>query len=302
MAGLKDIERRIKSVKNTKKITFAMKLVSTAKLKKAQENISNFRVYTDYMNSLVETLVNTKVSESIQNKLFEKREVRSVLLIVVGSSRGLAGGYNSNLMKKLSLIENDIKIINSKKSSIKFDYLVLGKKPNEFLKKTGKHIVQGFENLTEDPNSWGINEIALKVEDDFTQSKYDEVYVVYTKFISTLSMNVVVDKVLPIEDTYLPNLQDLDKKESNSTKKVLLEPSIQEVFNTIIPKIFRSNFLRACFDTKASEHASRMTAMDAATKNAGDLIESLQLTYNKLRQSGITSELLDIIGGAEAIN
>lgn len=294
MAGLKEIKNRLKSVKNTKKITYAMKLVSAAKLKKAQESVLHARDYTELLNKLLANLLIEQKSLQFDHPLMEKRpNAKNIHILIVGGSRGLCGGYTSNLNKK---IESLIKELSGHNEDVNLSYTVVGKKVVDYFKRTKRDVTSKYVDLGEDALDWPIDDIAVPIEQGFIDRQFDAVYLVYTKFKSALSVVPVSEKILPM-DANLFN--DLDT-EVEASGNLLFEPSIQEVFLATIPHVFRSRIRQAALDAKASEHGSRMTAMDSATKNAGDLIDKLQLKHNKLRQSNITSELLDIIGGAEA--
>ncbi len=275
--GLKDIRRRITSVKNTKKITYAMKLVSAAKLKRSQEAVTRSRDYTKALTKIVGELVGA--SDNLSHPLMEVRPIKKERVIVIGASRGLCGGYNANLNKKLRACSNA-------------ELVVLGKKPAEFLRRLKVPYKISYETLSDDPLTWPIQETLDEAVKDFIDGKIDKVSVLYTQFKSALSMTPVLEELLPVVSL---------ESDSVSVSTPKFEPSVADVFQALVPRLVRAQMQQAAFDAKTSEYGARMTAMDAATKNAGDLIKKLTLTANKLRQTGITSELLDIIGGAEAI-
>ena len=290
MASKKEIFIRLKSVKNTKKITYAMKLVSAAKLRKAQEAVVKSREYTNALSELIGLLKAAATDSTLSHPLMEEREVKRVGLIVVGGSRGLAGGYNTNINKKVESFYRDMK-------GKEVHAFLLGKKPAEYFRRVGRKYEVAYEELPEDAVKWPIAEIGADIESRFIKGELDEVHLLFTKFKSALSVTPKVDKLLPLSPASLPTTGA-----KQVSGKILFEPTPQEVFLGVVPRVFRAMILQAALDAKASEQGSRMTAMDSATKNAGDIINKLQLTYNKLRQTGITSELLDIIGGAEATN
>ncbi|MBX7142951.1 MAG: ATP synthase F1 subunit gamma [Oligoflexia bacterium] len=297
MAGLKEIDRRRKSVANTRKITYAMKLVSAAKLKKAQDAVSKSRQYTDALYGLLAKIGGEMGGADLKHPLMETRpSVKKVLLIVAGGNRGLCGGYNTNLNKK-------VEAFNKEKSaaSISVDTIILGKKPAEYYRRVRREYIKSYEALSEDANLWPVEEVCREAENGFLTAGYDEVYLIYTKFKSALSSTPVVEKLLPVDPTALAALGGAGTQAA-SAGQTLFEPSAIAVFSALVPRLVRSQLRQGCLDTKASEHGSRMTAMDAATRNAKELIHKLNLTFNRLRQSGITAELLDIIGGAEAQN
>jgi F-type H+-transporting ATPase subunit gamma len=272
-----------------------MKLVSAAKLRRAQESVTKGRAYTEALGGVLAELAGVTAEADVSHPLLEVREVRRSLILVVGGSRGLCGGYNSNVNKKL---ESQMK----SRGAIEVDLVAVGKKPAEFMRRTNKSYIESYEDLSEDATQWPVDKIAERAEELFTSGKVDQVYVLYTKFKSALSMTVTLDKLLPMSGEELLGQTSSDVKEGViSSALTIFEPSADEIFAAVLPRILRSKLRQAFLDAKASEHSSRMTAMEAATKNAGDLAKRLQLTYNKVRQGSITNELLDIIGGAEAI-
>ena len=296
MAGLKEIKRRIKSVKNTRKITYAMKLVSAAKLKKAQDAVTASRAYTDTLFKLTAELSREQAGSEFTHPLMEKREqVKNVRFLVVGGSRGLCGGYNTNVNKK---VEQGIKEVLETNPDANISTVIVGKKPAEYARRIKREYLASYEDLPEDPNTWPIDDICKEIELAYTREEIDEVYLVFTKFRSALSQTAMCEKLIPLEGEAAAVETSEESAEPGIT---LFEPSAEEVFSAVVPRIVRSKVRQASLDAKASEHGSRMTAMDSATTNAGELISKLTLLHNRLRQSGITSELLDIIGGAEAL-
>ena len=292
MAGLKEIRRRLLSVRNTRKITYAMKLVSAAKLRKAQEAVLESRKYTEAINSLLGEVLAEQSGSSLSHPLMEKHaEVKTIAAIVFGGSRGLCGGYNTNLNRKVEAFVKE-------KQGLAIDWILMGRKPAEYFRRTGRKYTRSYEELPEDANRWPIDEVAFEVENRFKKGEIDELYIFSTRFRSAISMSVVGEKVLPFEADEIESTSVV----AGASGVTLFEPSAKQVFDALLPRILRTKLRQAALDAKASEHGSRMTAMDSATKNAGDLIDRLQLTHNKLRQERITKELLDIVGGAEALN
>lgn len=296
MAGLKEILGRLKSVRNTKKITYAMKLVSAAKLRKAQEAVVRSREYTDSLTKLLSELLAETGTTELSHPLMERRSsVKVVRVLIAGGGRGLCGGYNTNLNKRVDALFSEL---TRRSPGIKIEAVILGKKPAEYFRRLRREYLSSYEDLPEDGNRWPVDEICMAAERDFAEGKIDEVVLVYTRFKSALSMTVMAEKLLPMEAADL-NLNT--QKVSAPVGATLFEPSAPALWGGIVPRILRSRVRQAFLDAKASEQGSRMTAMDSATKNAGDLIDALQLKFNKLRQGRITAELLDIIGGAEAL-
>jgi F-type H+-transporting ATPase subunit gamma len=295
MAGLKEIKRRLRSVRNTKKITYAMKLVSAAKLRKAQESVVRTREYSNAMNDLLAMLVRETKSLDLAHPLMETRaEVKTICLLVIGGGRGLCGGYNTNVNK---MVESTIRSLTARHPQATIKSVIVGKKPAEYYRRVRRDYVEAHENLGEDANLWPVEEISRRIELEFAAGNYDEVHVIYTRFKSAISMIPTCEKLLPLEAAGL-----VGETSGSAAGNAIFEPSARDVYGAIIPRIVRMKVRQAALDAKASEQGSRMTAMDAATKNAGDLSYALQLKFNKVRQSRITSELLDILGGAEALD
>lgn len=294
MAGLKEIRRRLKSVNNTKKITSAMKLVSAAKLRKTQDAVVRSRAYTD---SLKAVLAQLQGGNEFTHPLLEAHQtVKRVRILVLGASRGLCGGFNTNINRRVEALYRELA---AKHPGCELSSVLLGKKPAEYFRRIGRQYIEAIENIADDPNSWPIQDLCQKLEIDFIKGEFDELHIVYTRFRSAISQTAVAERLLPLDrEAVATNTADVG---GAATGVTLFEPNPQRVFDAVVPRIVRATVRQAAFDTKASEHASRMTAMDNATKNAKELIHSLTLKRNKLRQSGITSQLLDIVGGAEAL-
>jgi F-type H+-transporting ATPase subunit gamma len=293
MAGLKEIERRIKSVQNTVKITRAMKLVSAAKLKRAQDAVSDARFYTENLQALIAGVVVDMEAHGLSHSLMEKREeTKAVKLLVVGANRGLCGAYNSNVNKAVNAFQT-----RHKSAGLKVESVLLGRKPKEYFKNSKFSFARCDDTLPEDPNLWPLDLLCEELIHDFVSGAVDEVHVVYTKFKSALSQTVETVKLLPIDPSSLAM--------SNNANVVggmaMYEPGAGEVFAAVLPRLLSVKIRQCCLDAKASEHGSRMAAMDAATRNANELVNGLKRTFNKMRQSNITAEMLDIVGGAEAI-
>ena len=293
MAGLKEIKRRLKSVKNTKKITYAMKLVAAAKLQKVQEKVLALQRYSLSLSQIFTQTLKAMEGKNIELKLLEKRsEVKNIRLIIVGGSRGLCGGFNTNINKKLIEV---LKGFNEEYPDATLETYVLGKKVAEFFKRVKKVPTKVYENLGENISLWPVEEILQSAEKDFLDNKIDKVFILYTKFRSAISVVPTLEEFLPInKDDVVVNLKF-------NPSLIVFEPAKEKLLEDLLPKFLKIKLVEALLNSNASENGSRMTAMDSATNNANDLMAKLQLNYNKLRQSAITSELLDIIGGAEAI-
>ena len=285
MANLKEIRNRIVSVSSTMQITSAMKMVSAAKLKKAQDAITSMRPYASTLNNLIQNLSSS--SEPDMNSPFVSvREKKSILLVAITSNRGLCGAFNSNVIKKTR------QLIIEEYSNKKVSLITIGKKGSEILGKMGK-IISTHDYIFDDLNYKKADEISKEIMDGFIKELYDEVILVYNRFKNAATQIVETETFLPIEE-------NLDEK-SLKSPDYIFEPNQSEIVNELLPKALGIKFFKALRDSFASEHGARMTAMHKATDNATELRDQLKLTYNKARQAAITNEILEIVGGAEAL-
>ena len=285
MANLKEIRNRITSIGSTMQITSAMKMVSAAKLKKAQDAITQMRPYAEKLTELLQSL-SASLDANAGGAFAEQREVSKVLIVAITSNRGLCGGFNS------SIIKGATSHIDSNYADKEVEILAIGKKGADALGKKFNVIERNteiFDDLTFD----NVAKIAQRVMDLFLDGTYDKIEVVYNQFKNAATQIVQVEQFLPVE-----------KIEGGSTSNLdyVYEPSKPEIVLELIPKSLKTQLYKAVRDSYASEHGARMTAMHKATDNANDLREDLLLTYNKARQAAITSEILEIVGGAEALN
>lgn len=286
MANLKEIRNRISSVKSTMQITSAMKMVSAAKLKKAQDAITAMRPYANKLTELLQSLSATLDVDS-GSKFADQREVNKVLIVAITSNRGLCGAFNSNIIKQSN------NLINNVYAGKEVDVLAIGKKGNDILSKTNTIIENRsdvFDALTFD----NVAEIAEKLMGLFEDGSYDKIDIVYNKFKNAATQIVMTEQFLPI----VP----MESADANVQLDYVYEPSKAEIVEELIPKSLKTQLYKGIRDSFASEHGARMTAMHKATDNAGELRDSLTLTYNKARQAAITNEILEIVGGAEALN
>ena len=283
MANLKEIRNRISSVSSTMQITSAMKMVSAAKLKKAQDAITAMRPYSD---KLTQMLVNLSSSVDFENVYLSPRKVKNKLVVCITSNRGLCGAFNSNVIKKCT------EIANSSDESVSF--LCIGKKGADILSKN-YNVVQTNNEIFDDLTFENISAIAEKLMSMFLNKEFDRVQIVYNKFKNAATQIVIQEQYLPIEN----NGSENDQKESSD---YIFEPSQVEIISELIPKSLKTQLYKSIRDSYASEHGARMTAMHKATDNATELRDQLKLTYNKARQAAITNEILEIVGGAEALN
>ncbi len=289
MANLKEIRNRISSVSSTKQITAAMKMVSAAKLRKAQNVIITLKPYA---NKIAEVLNNVTASiEDLQNMTYSAdREIRKVLLIVISSNRGLCGAFNTNVIKKVQLhIENNYKNLNSKGA---VEILAIGKKAYETLNKRGYKIFAEHNKIYENLNYNSIMQISDTLMKMFVDEKFDKIEIIYNSF-----KNVAIQELK--DEQYLPLKLSSQEK---VTTEYIYEPDKQKILEKLIPQVLSLKLYTSVLDSFTAEHGARMTAMHKATDNATDLIKELTLTYNKARQAAITKEILEIVGGAEALN
>lgn len=292
MASLKDIRSRIDSTKNTQKITSALKLVSASKLRRAQNNIVNLRPYALGLKQLILNLV---ASERAKHELLEKRDnVKNVLLVVLASDRGLCGSFNSSINKFTEKYYRE-----NKSQYEKMDFIFVGKKAAEYFKRRDIKPLNVVMDLAREISYDMAADTAQTVMDYFLEGKYDEVRIIYNEFKSAISQEIQCEKLLPIDPAEQEAPEDSEKYKS---KDMIIEPSADEIIDQLLNKYFATQVYRCMSESVAAEHGSRMTAMENATKNAGELIKSLTLTYNKLRQAQITTELTEITSGAEALN
>ncbi|MBR9758284.1 MAG: ATP synthase F1 subunit gamma [Algicola sp.] len=285
MANLKEIRNRISSVSSTMQITSAMKMVSAAKLKKAQDAITAMRPYADKLTELLQSLSATLEGDS-GSAFAAQREVKKVLIVAITSNRGLCGAFNSNIIKEVNRLTNETY------SGKDVSFVVIGKKANDALAKKQQVIANNssvFDDLTFD----NVAEIAQTIMDKFVAGEFDKVEVVYNRFKNAATQIVMTEQFLPI----VPVAND-----KNVNLDYIFEPSKLEIVETLIPKSLKTQLYKAIRDSFASEHGARMTAMHKATDNATELRDQLKLTYNKARQAAITNEILEIVGGAEALN
>lgn len=285
MSGLKAIRRRLVSVKNTKQITRAMKLVSAAKLKKAQDAALGGRKFSEKLSHTL-TAALGQLPENVSHPLTEVRVVNRRAYVVFSGERGLCGGYNTNLAKTAQAV--------MKSASSENQCFVVGRRAESAARRYSWNVTSALVGLPEDPASWPLNELGSQLVYLYESKQVDEVILVYTKFISTMNLQVTAEKLLPF------SFESQDSEVAEPLQKVKVEPSPMEVFSQILPLVIKTKLFQAAFESKACEHAARMTAMDSATRNASELIEKLLLFYNRARQRAITAELLDILGGAEA--
>ena len=283
MANLKEIRNRISSVSSTMQITSAMKMVSAAKLKKAQDAITAMRPYSD---KLTQMLVDLSTSVDFENIYLKPRKVNNKLVVCITSNRGLCGAFNSNVIKRCSEI--------AASSSEKVSFFCIGKKGSDILSKNF-NVIETNNDIFDELSFENISLIGELLMNKFLSKEFDKIEIVYNKFKNAATQIVTSEQFLPIENN---NSKD-DQKDSSD---YIFEPSQIEIISELIPKSLKTQLYKSVRDSYASEHGARMTAMHKATDNATELRDQLKLTYNKARQAAITNEILEIVGGAEALN
>ena len=302
MSGLKVIRRRISSVKSTKQITRAMKLVSAAKLRKAHDVAVLSR---NYLTELERVLGKTSLflpANFSHPLLATKREATIKRVYVIAGERGLCGAYNANLLKTVQRLDID-RTENIDTEEVP-EFITMGRRATMHAKRVGWNLVATYEGLPEDASLWPIDELYNDLQEQFYSGRLSQVIIYYTEFVSAMTQRVKREVILPFKR---PESPVIDTHEHSPDAHSLhspycrFSPDAGHIFSEAIDLYLRAKFYQAALESKASEHAARMTAMDAATNNADDLIEKLRLHYNRARQSAITRELIDIVGGAEAI-
>ncbi len=285
MANLKEIRNRITTVSSTMQITSAMKMVSAAKLKKAQDAITAMRPYSNKLTELLQSLSATLDADS-GSKYSVQREVNNVLVVAITSNRGLCGAFNSNIIKQVNALISD------EYAGKNVSVLAIGKKANDAFAKRDMVIAnksEVFDALTFE----NVAQIAEMIMEKFVEGEYDKVELVYNSFKNAATQIIMTEQFLPIVPV---------ENDANTNLDYIFEPSKQEIVETLIPKSLKTQLFKGIRDSFASEHGARMTAMHKATDNATELRDQLKLTYNKARQAAITNEILEIVGGAEALN
>ena len=289
MANLKEIRNRIASVGSTMQITSAMKMVSAAKLKRAQDAVTQMRPYAGKLKEILENLSATL--DLSENAYSEQREVKNVLIVGITSNRGLCGGFNNNIIKRTGvLIHEDYKDAN-------VHVLSVGKKIRDVYKRTEYNFanerIENMEDVYANLRFEVVAQLAEEIIQQFHNKSFDKIVLVYNRFINAATQFVETEQFLPIVPTV---------NEGENTGDYLFEPSKLEIVEDLIPKSLKLQLFKAIRDSFAAEHGARMTAMHKATDNANELRKSLKLSYNKARQAAITNEILEIVGGAEALN
>jgi F-type H+-transporting ATPase subunit gamma len=287
MANLKEVKQRINSVMSTQQITKAMKMVSAAKLRRAQEKIVQMRPYSQKLTAILNNV--SAASEGDSDIVFAtKRELKKVLLVPVTSDKGLCGAFNTNILKATNTA------IKEQFEGAEITILPLGKKAYEYFKKSNYTVIDTYFGVFQQLNFDVVKEAASYAMDGFLSAEYDQVVLVFNEFKNVATQVVRVEQFLPMAPQ--------ENEEGNATETdYLLEPSRTYIIEELVPISLRIQFYKAVLESNASEHGARMTAMDKATENAGELLKELKLMYNRTRQAAITNEILEIVAGANAL-
>jgi len=286
MATLRDIKRRISSIKSTSKITRAMKMVSAAKLRRTQEQMFALRPYSDKMREILLSLA--QPGEHDRHPLLKVRPRRTVEILILTSDKGLCGAFNTNVLKAGETFIKDLK-----DEGFEISISTVGRKARDYFKRRNIALRQAWTGLSGKISYASAQEIAVDLMERYIDETFDELFLIYNEFKSVVVQNVTRLRLLPVGE--------VEHEESAEIKDFMFEPAEEEIFNRLLPKSVEIQIYRTLLESRVSEEAARMTAMENATKSAEDMIDRLTLEYNKARQATITKELMDIVGGAEAI-
>ena len=286
MANLKEIRSRITSVGSTMQITSAMKMVSAAKLKRAQDAITQMRPYANKLTELLENL-SASLDADDGGTYSKVRDIKNVLLVTITSNRGLCGGFNSYIIKSAKALMND------EFENVNVEVLSIGKKSSEHFTKNDFNVASTHDTLFNDLTFENVSNVAEDIMQQFVDGNYDKVVLVYNQFKNAATQIIMNENYLPIQTT---------TNKGEQIEDYIFEPGKKEIVEELIPKSLKTQLFKAILDSHAAEHGARMTAMHKATDNASELKKDLTLTYNKARQAAITGEILEIVGGAEALN
>lgn len=293
MASLKEVRNRIVSVSSTQQITKAMKMVAAAKLRRAQDNIIQMRPYAQKLGDMLAT-VSAGAESANESPLKKVRPVEKVLLILVTSDRGLCGAFNSNIIKAAIQQINTSYAEQAAKGNV--EILAIGKKGAEGMARRGFKVNTNYVNIFSKLSFAGVKEAAEEVISAFSKGEYDSVDIIYNEFKNVATQIIRTENYLPLAS------ETTSQKGKASDVNYIFEPQEEEILNELIPKSLKIQLYRAVLESNASEHGARMSSMDKATENAQELIKELKLVYNRTRQAAITKEILEIVGGAEALN
>jgi F-type H+-transporting ATPase subunit gamma len=303
LATLREIKSRISSVKSTEKITRAMKMVASVKFRKAQQNVLQARPYARKINDILRSLIPS--IENLDNELLKEREVKKVCFIVVAADRGLCGSFNTNLVKSAnSYIKENLSGFNS---SGNLTMITLGRKTFDHFSKRNFDIYAKFSGIFDKLDFASAQSVIKEIVSGYVKKDFDKVVVMYNEFKNVVQSKIVTEQLLPIQRFEQTEAEEnrndaVPMRQQMNVSNYIFEPSIEEIISTMLPRHLNTQVWRILLESYASEQAARMTAMDSATSNANDLVATLQLTYNRARQAAITKEILEVVGGAEALN
>jgi len=293
MASLKEVRTRIESVSSTQQVTSAMKMVAASKLRRAQLAILKLRPYAAKMEEILHD-ISSNVEDLNENVYFQQREIRNVLLIPVSSNRGLCGAFNSNIIKQTTKHIHANYTDLFKKGNL--DILCIGKKVSDFFSANNYNVIDKYDHIFDQLTFENTVPMADNIMDLFIKKKYDKIEIIYNQFKNAAVQIITVEEFLPVS-SYKESKEELAKTQVN----YLFEPGKEQILDELIPKILKVQIYKALTDSSASEHGARMTAMHQASDNAAEILKELKLSYNKARQASITNEILEIVGGAEAL-
>jgi F-type H+-transporting ATPase subunit gamma len=294
MANLKEIRNRIASVTSTRQITSAMKMVSAAKLRKAQDAVLQLRPYSEKLSEILQA-ISDALGEDTRNPYVTTREVEKVLLVVISSNRGLCGAFNSSIIKRTSYLANNV--YGEQKLNNSLDLLPIGKKADDYFKKRDYNLLKSRNDIFDELTYENVSALANEIMNYFLEGKYDRIELIYNQFKNAAVQVLTEEQYLPI-----PVAEEKpDEKIMTTYVDYIFEPTKEYIVKNLIPKSLKLQLYKAILDSNASEHGARMTAMHKATDNATEIIKDLRLDYNKARQASITNEILEIVSGANAL-
>ncbi len=291
MANLKEVRNRISSVISTQQITKAMKMVSAAKLKRAQDAITTMRPYASKLREIMDN-ISGSLDNSAGGQFAAVRPANKILIVAINSNRGLCGAFNANISRTVSRLMREKYAAQTKSGNLKV--LAIGKKASDFFGKMKSNFAGQHNDIYSQLTFDNVSKIAESIMTQFAAGDYDRVEIVYNQFKNAAVQNVQIEQLLP--------LMPAESQKSKVVNDYIFEPQKEELVQQLIPKAIKVQLYKAILDSHASEHGARMTAMSKATDNAGDLLRDLKLSYNKARQAAITGEILEIVAGAEALN
>ncbi|MGV3587258.1 MAG: ATP synthase F1 subunit gamma [Adhaeribacter sp.] len=294
MASLKEVRSRIVSVSSTQQITKAMKMVAAAKLRRAQDNIIRMRPYAQRLSSIL-TNLSRLTDDAGSNEYSQQREINRVLVIAITSDRGLAGAFNTNIAKAVVSLVNENYA--TQMAAGKVEFLTIGKKGNEALTRRGYKVIDTYTGVFLNLSFDTVRAAAEYAMERFTTGYYDRIDLVYNEFKNVATQIIRTEQFLPVVE----NAEAQTQTTATANLDYIFEPNKEDIIRELIPKSLKIQVYKAVLESNASEHGARMTAMDKATDNAGELLKELKLTYNRSRQAAITTEILEIVGGAEAL-